>query len=58
MSSKQNPYIGTGLDEFLKEEGSFEELQAQAISEVVAWQSGEVAAHQPDVGQLPARPCK
>ena len=41
MSKKQNPHIGSSLDEFLKEEGTFEELQTQAIKEVVAWQLGE-----------------
>jgi len=41
MSKKQNPHIGSSLDEFLKEEGTFEELQTQAIKEVIAWQLGE-----------------
>ncbi len=31
-------HIGTRLDDFLKEEGIFEEAQSQAIKEVVAWQ--------------------
>ena len=35
MSKK---YIGSGIDDFLKEEGIFEEAQSQAIKEVVAWQ--------------------
>lgn len=30
--------MGSGIDDFLKEEGIFEETQAQAIKEVVAWQ--------------------
>jgi predicted XRE-type DNA-binding protein len=30
--------IGRGIDEFLKEEGIFDEAQAQAVKEVVAWQ--------------------
>ena len=37
--SKQN--MGSGIDEFLQEEGIFEEAQAQAIKEVVAWQLAE-----------------
>jgi antitoxin HicB len=41
MSKKHNPHIGSSLDDFLKEEGVFEELQTQAIKEVVAWQLGE-----------------
>jgi predicted XRE-type DNA-binding protein len=34
-------HIGSGIDDFLKEEGIFEEAQAQAIKEVVAWQLAE-----------------
>jgi predicted XRE-type DNA-binding protein len=30
--------MGSSVDDFLKEEGIFEEAQAQAIKEVVAWQ--------------------
>ena len=30
--------IGSSIDDFLKEEGIFEEAQAEAIKEVVAWQ--------------------
>jgi hypothetical protein len=36
MTKKRNPHIGSSLDEFLKAEGTFEELQVQAIKEVVA----------------------
>ncbi len=35
MSKK---YMGSSIDDFLKEEGIFEESQTQAIKEVVAWQ--------------------
>jgi predicted XRE-type DNA-binding protein len=35
MSKK---HIGSSIDDFLKDEGVFEEAQAQAIKEVVAWQ--------------------
>jgi len=35
MSKK---HMGSSIDAFLKEEGIFEEAQAQAIKEVVAWQ--------------------
>ena len=44
MSKKQktqNKHAGSRLDDFLKEEGIFEEAQAQAIKEVVAWQLDE-----------------
>lgn len=34
-------HIGSGIDDFLKEEGIFEEAQAQAIKEVIAWQLAE-----------------
>ena len=30
-------HMGSTIDDFLKEEGIFEETQAQAIKEVVAW---------------------
>ena len=39
MSKKKN--TGSSLDDFLKEEGIFEETQTQAIKEVVAWQLAE-----------------
>ena len=35
MSKK---HIGSSLDSFLKEEGTFDEAQALAIKEVVVWQ--------------------
>ena len=31
-------HMGSSVDDFLKEEGIFEEAQAQAVKEVVAWQ--------------------
>lgn len=31
-------HLGSNIDDFLKEESVFEEAQAQAIKEVVAWQ--------------------
>ncbi len=34
--SKKN--MGSSIDDFLKEEGIFEEAQNEAIKEVVAWQ--------------------
>lgn len=33
--------LGSSIDDFLKKEGIFEEAQAQAIKEVVAWQLAE-----------------
>ena len=38
MSKK---HMGSSIDTFLLEEGIFEESQAQAIKEVVAWQLAE-----------------
>ena len=35
MSKK---HIGSSLDDFLKDEGTFDEMQALAIKEVVVWQ--------------------
>ena len=34
-------HIGSNIDDFMKEEGIFEEAQAQAVKEVVAWQLAE-----------------
>ena len=31
-------HMGSSIDAFLKKEGIFEETQAQAVNEVVAWQ--------------------
>ena len=36
-----NKHMGSSIDDFLKVEGIFEEAQAQAIKEVVAWQLTE-----------------
>lgn len=38
MSKKR---LGSSIDDFLKEEGIFEEAQAAAVKEVVAWQLAE-----------------
>ena len=37
--SKKN--MGSSIDDFMKEEGTFEESQAQAVKEVIAWQLAE-----------------
>jgi len=36
-----NKHMGSSIDDFLKREGIFEEAQAQAIKEIVAWQLAE-----------------
>jgi hypothetical protein len=38
MSKK---HMGSSIDDFLKEEGIFEETRAQAVKEAVAWQLAE-----------------
>ncbi len=38
MSKK---HLGSSIDDFLKKEGVFEQAQAQAVREVVAWQLAE-----------------
>jgi antitoxin HicB len=38
---KKNKHIGSSIDDFMKEEGFFEEAETQAIKEVVAWQLAE-----------------
>jgi predicted XRE-type DNA-binding protein len=43
MSKK---HMGSSLDDFLKEEGIFEETQTQAVKEVVAWQLAEAMKKQ------------
>ncbi len=39
-------HSGSSLDDLLKEEGIFEEAQAQAIKEVVAWQLAQAMKKQ------------
>ena len=36
--NRKNPHVGSSLDDFLKREGIFEEVETQAIGEVTAWQ--------------------
>jgi antitoxin HicB len=43
MSKK---HMGSSIDDFLEEEGIFEEAQARAIKEVVAWQLAEAMKQQ------------
>ena len=43
MSKKsKNPHRGAPVDDWLQEEGIFEEVTAKAIKEVIAWQLTEV----------------
>ena len=36
-----NPHVASRFDDFMKEEGFFEEASTQAIKEVIAWQLAE-----------------
>jgi antitoxin HicB len=38
VGAMSRKHLGSSIDDFLKEENIFEEAQAQAIKEVVAWQ--------------------
>ena len=42
-----NRHKGSSIDDFLKGEGVFEEFQARAVKEVIAWQLRQAAAHRP-----------
>ena len=39
-------HLGSSIDDFLRQEGIFEEAQAQAIKELVAWQLAEAMREQ------------
>jgi predicted transcriptional regulator len=39
-------HLGSGIDDFLREEGIFEAAQTQAVKEVVAWQLAEAMRQQ------------
>jgi len=43
---KRGNRMGSSIDDFLKGEGIFEEAQAQAVKEVVAWQLDEAMKKQ------------
>ena len=40
------PHLGSSLDDFLKEEGIFEQTQNRAIKEVIAWQLAQAMQEQ------------
>lgn len=39
--TKKSRHLGSSLDDFLVDEGIFEDSQVQAIKEVIAWQLSE-----------------
>jgi antitoxin HicB len=48
-------HLGSGIDDFLKEEGIFDEAQAQALREVVAWQLAEAHEEKEDLEERDGR---
>jgi len=43
---KSNKHIGSTLDEFLKEEGMYEDATTYAVKEILAWQVGKAMEEQ------------
>ena len=41
-----NKHLGSTLDDFLREEGIFEEAQAEAVQEVAGWELAEAMKEQ------------
>ena len=41
-----NKHLGSGIDDFLKEEGVLEAFQARAVKEVIAWQLAQAMEEQ------------
>lgn len=44
--TRKNAHVGSSLDDFLKQEGIYEEAEGQAIKEVIAWQLAEAMKKQ------------
>jgi hypothetical protein len=43
---KKNPHLGSSFDEFLKEEGIYEEVTATAMKRALAWQIAQAMKKQ------------
>ncbi|KAB8042235.1 helix-turn-helix domain-containing protein [Janthinobacterium aquaticum] len=41
-----SPHLGSSLDDFLREEGIFEQTRNQAVKEVIAWQLAQAMREQ------------
>jgi len=41
-----SPHLGSSLDDFLREEGIFEQTRNQAVKEVIAWQLAQAMQEQ------------
>jgi hypothetical protein len=48
-------HMGSSIDEFLKEEGIFEEADAQAMEEVVAWKVSDARSKADQLRRGPSR---
>jgi len=46
MSKARNPHIGSTLDDFLEEDGTFSEAHATAIKRTLAWQVSQTMAEE------------
>ena len=46
MAVRKNPHRGSSFDDFLKEEGIFEEVTATAMKRVLAWQISQLMKKQ------------
>ena len=42
MATGKNPAVGSGFDDFLKEQGVYEQTAAAAVKHVLAWQLQQV----------------
>lgn len=45
-TKKKNPHLGSSFDDFLKEEGIYEEVTATAMKRVLAWQIAQAMKKQ------------
>ena len=41
MNSKRKKHMGSSFEDFLKEDGTYEEITTQALKRVLAWQIAE-----------------
>jgi Phage derived protein Gp49-like (DUF891) len=46
MAKKKNPHLGSSFDDFLKEEGIYEEVTAAAMKRLLAWQIAQAMKKQ------------
>jgi hypothetical protein len=49
---KSNPHIGSSLDDFLKEEGLYEDVTNYAVKRVLAWQAQKAMDEQGITGSV------